>query len=260
MQTGRISLDSGGLCLAGVLATPAEPTGTLVVLCHGIPLSRPDPDDGGYPLLARQICEKGYASLFVNLRGTGDSGGNFHIGGWYSDLETVVRFSQEKLAAEFENTFLAGFSAGGALAIRYAAEHGGVQGIAAFAAPAQLSEIFPEEHLFAFLELARDIGIIRDTDFPPSLEGFYSEIRESEAIDFISGVSPIPLLLVHGEEDELVPVDEARRLFEAAGEPKELVLLPGGEHRLRHDPRSVRCLLEWLGCLTGRAQRDFSSL
>ncbi|MCJ7653234.1 MAG: hypothetical protein MUO75_05995 [Actinobacteria bacterium] len=57
MQTGRILLDSGGLGLAGVLATPAEETGTLVVLCHGIPLGRPDPDDGGYPLLARQICE-----------------------------------------------------------------------------------------------------------------------------------------------------------------------------------------------------------
>ena len=253
MQNGRIELDSGGLTLTGELSVPEGPTPALVVLCHGIPLNRPDPADRGYPELARKICENGYAALFVNFRGTGDSGGNFHLGGWYSDLETVMGFVADELAERFSEVYLAGFSAGGALAIRYAAEHGGIQGVAAFAAPAEFSRIFPEEQLFAFLELARDVGIIKETSFPPTPDWFYREIEESRPVEYISRVSPVPLLLVHGEEDELIPVTDAGRLFEAAREPKELVLLPGGQHRLRQDPRSLDCLLGWLAALTGSA-------
>ena len=142
MQNGKIELYSGGLTLTGELSVPEGPTSSLVVLCHGIPLSRPDPADGGYPELARKICEKGYASIFVNFRGTGDSGGNFHIGGWYSDLEAVMDFVTLELTERFSEVYLAGFSAGGALAIRYAAEHGGIRGAASFAAPAEFSSIF----------------------------------------------------------------------------------------------------------------------
>ena len=253
MQTGKIELESGSLTLTGELAVPDGPTPVLVVLCHGIPLSLPDPADGGYLELTRRICEKGNAVLFVNFRGTGDSGGNFHLGGWRSDLEAVMRFVASELGERFPLVSLAGFSAGGALAIRYAAEHGGVRGVATFAAPADLSKIFPEEHLFTFLELARDVGIIKDTGFPPTPDWFYREIEELRPVEYVSRVSPIPLLLVHGEEDELVPVADAGRLFEAAGEPKELLLLPGGMHRLRQDPRSLECLLGWLAGLTGSA-------
>jgi alpha-beta hydrolase superfamily lysophospholipase len=253
MQNGKIELDSGGLTLRGELWVPEGPADTLVVLCHGIPLSRPDPADGGYPELARRIRENGYAALFVNFRGTGDSGGNFHLGGWYCDLETVMGFVADELSKRFSEVCLAGFSAGGALAIMYAAQHGGVRGVAAFAAPAEFSRIFPEEHVFAFLELARDVGIIKETSFPPSPDLFYKEIEELRPVEYISRVSPAPLLLVHGEGDELVPVADAGRLFEAAREPKELVLLPGGQHRLRRDPRALDCLLGWLESLTGSA-------
>jgi alpha-beta hydrolase superfamily lysophospholipase len=251
MRTDSIELESDGLTLKGELSLPEGPTSALVVLCHGIPLGRPDPADGGYPELARKICENGYACLFVNFRGTGESGGNFHLGGWYSDLEAVMDFVTRELTERFSEVYLVGFSAGGALAIRYAAEHGGIRGVAAFAAPSEFSKIFREEHLFAFLELARDVGIIRETGFPPAPEQFYREIEELRPVEYVSRLSPIPLLLVHGEDDELVPAADAQTLYNAALEPKELVLLPGGQHRLRQDPRSLECLLGWLASLAG---------
>ncbi len=39
-----------------------------------------------------------------------------------------------------------------------------------------------------------------------------------------------PLLVVHGERDEVVPVEHGRALFEAAPEPKELELIPNVGH------------------------------
>src|SRR3712207_7622089 len=42
--------------------------------------------------------------------------------------------------------------------------------------------------------------------------------------------SPRPLLIVHGTADALIPVEHARRLYEVAGEPKELWLVDGAAH------------------------------
>jgi fermentation-respiration switch protein FrsA (DUF1100 family) len=245
IETREIELTSGEVILNGELFGPAGGV-PLVVMCHGIPLSHPDPTDPGYAGLARTLGEQGYATLFVNFRGTGQSSGNFCMGGWYDDLGAVMDYARCTLADNYEGLYIAGFSGGGALAIRYAAEVGGVDGVAGFAAPARLTEVFPRTHCMTFLEAAREIGIIKDLHFPPTPDWFYDDIERHDAIDFVSRVSPIPLLIVHGEEDETVPVEQGKALFEAAGEPKELCLLSGGIHRLRHDPRALDCFLEWL--------------
>jgi uncharacterized protein len=39
-----------------------------------------------------------------------------------------------------------------------------------------------------------------------------------------------PLLIIHGTEDEIIPVEMARQLYAAAPEPKELYLIPGAHH------------------------------
>jgi uncharacterized protein len=238
-----VTVTSGGLTLRGVLASPG-PGAPLVVLCHGIPLSRPDPSDPGYIGLATAISEKGYAALFVNFRGCGTSEGNFSLGGWHEDLAEVMRFARETL--DPPKTFMAGFSAGGAQSIRYAAENHGVDGVATFAAPARLTTVFAREHLLQFIEATRDIGIIKDPDFPPSPEWFFEDMQACDAFGFVEKVSPVPLLIVHGEKDELIPLSQGRELFEAAGDPRELVVLAEGEHRLRHDPRSIDVLLDWI--------------
>lgn len=241
----RVRLVSEGVVLTGELIVPEDPAG-LVVLCHGIPLSQPDPTDAGYTLLAGRLAGHGYASLFVNLRGTGGSGGDFHLGGWYRDLTQVMAFARLKLRSRFRGLFMAGFSAGGALAVKHGAEHGGVEGIATFAAPARLSDVLTRDGIPNFLRLAEETGIIKSDDFPPNADWFYDDLRENDAVDYVGRVSPVPLLIVHGEKDETVPVEQAGMLFEAAGDPKELLLLTEGTHRLRRDPRSVDCLVEWL--------------
>jgi fermentation-respiration switch protein FrsA (DUF1100 family) len=40
----------------------------------------------------------------------------------------------------------------------------------------------------------------------------------------------VPVLLIHGEQDEIIPVDMSRRLFAATPEPKELYIIPGAHH------------------------------
>ena len=40
----------------------------------------------------------------------------------------------------------------------------------------------------------------------------------------------VPVLIIHGDQDEIIPVEMGRRLFAAARDPKELYIIPGGHH------------------------------
>jgi hypothetical protein len=60
-------------------------------------------------------------------------------------------------------------------------------------------------------------------------------------------VAPRPLLIIHGEQDRRLPPDCSRYVYRIAGEPKELVILPGARHSLRQRREELRRLLRrWL--------------
>jgi len=50
------------------------------------------------------------------------------------------------------------------------------------------------------------------------------------AKNFIAAISPIPLLIIHGTADAVVPYSHATRLFAAAKEPKKLITIDDGGH------------------------------
>jgi len=50
-------------------------------------------------------------------------------------------------------------------------------------------------------------------------------------IDVIKNISPRAVFLIHGDQDQLIPVDHTLRNFKEAGEPKTLWVVEGGEHR-----------------------------
>jgi fermentation-respiration switch protein FrsA (DUF1100 family) len=49
-------------------------------------------------------------------------------------------------------------------------------------------------------------------------------------LDVIGKIAPTPVVIVHGEDDRLFPPSHARRLYEAAGEPKRLLIGRGFGH------------------------------
>jgi pimeloyl-ACP methyl ester carboxylesterase len=55
-------------------------------------------------------------------------------------------------------------------------------------------------------------------------------MRAFDPVEVVERISPRPLLLMHGTEDDIVPVASAHALFARAGEPKELWLIEGLKH------------------------------
>jgi alpha-beta hydrolase superfamily lysophospholipase len=65
--------------------------------------------------------------------------------------------------------------------------------------------------------------------------------------DLVADISPRPLLLIHGSEDEILPDACSRDIYARAGEPKEIILYPGCRHGLDQCQDEVdRDLLAWL--------------
>jgi fermentation-respiration switch protein FrsA (DUF1100 family) len=56
-----------------------------------------------------------------------------------------------------------------------------------------------------------------------------------------------PLILLHAEGDTQIPSDHSAELYEEAGEPRKLVIVPGGAHTtVQHDPEIQSTALRWV--------------
>src|SRR5262245_22095105 len=193
-------------------------------------------------LCDRVAREAGWAGLTFTFRGTGPSEGDFSIDGWLADVRAAVDALDAR--GDVSGIWIAGFRLGGTLAIITAAGDDRVLGIATFAAPAS-----PRTWVQApewFLEYARRTGVLRTPGYPPDPEPWIRAIANLDPIDASRHLAPRPWLLVHGSADDVVPLDDARLLAEAAGSNAELRIVANGAHRLRHDPRAIAALLGWL--------------
>lgn len=240
------TLDSDGLRLASHFCRPpgfARVPG--LVLCHGFPQGpRGGPSSAStYPELAERLTrETGWAVLTFNFRGTGTSAGDFSLDGWLSDLRNAVGHLSER--ADVGGVWIAGSSTGGSLAICTAAEDERVRGVATLAAPASFSEWAANPT--RLLADARSLGIIRSAGFPPDLGAWGKLFADVSPLAAASMLAPRPLLLIHGDQDEVIPLADARALYEAAYGNADLRVIAGAGHRLRHDPRAVALLIGWL--------------
>ena len=70
---------------------------------------------------------------------------------------------------------------------------------------------------------------------------------QSYGVEDAPRLAPAALLIVHGLNDQRLPPDSSRYLYELAREPKGLVLLEGAKHSLRQRREELRELVvEWL--------------
>jgi uncharacterized protein len=236
------------ISLVGQLFLPdLEGKYPLVCLCHGAPSGDPtQPDDGGYPELAERLCRKGLAVYWFNFRGAGDSGGNMDLAGWTRDLQAVLDYLWGLDSFDKSRLSLVGFSAGAAVSIYVASQDTRVSRVVACACPAEITPFNQDNNWQSLVDHFREIGAIRDEDFPPSLEEWVAGCQRIHPINHIAAISPRPLLIVHGSGDSTVSVEDAQRLYEKAGLPKQLVIIDGAGHRLRREKRVIEAIFNWL--------------
>jgi putative redox protein len=237
---------SGSLTLGSYLVVPPGQTSSMpgVILCHGFPIGPLDARQSAltFPqLLDRIASELGWVGLTFTFRGCGTSEGDFSMQGWVDDLRAAIDHMERE--ANPNGIWLIGTNTGGALALCVAADDPRVKGCALLGPRADFDDWAAQPR--RFLEHAREIGAIRRPGFPSSFDEWSRELRRFRPIDAARRFAPRPLLVMHGEDDESVPVADSRVLAEAHGSA-ETRIIAGAGHRLRHDPRAVAVLFGWL--------------
>jgi putative redox protein len=234
--------------LVGQLALPpgAERGAAAVVLCHGFPsMPRGARASGeGYAELAEFISsETGAAVLTFTFRGCGRSAGDFSLDGWIDDLGVAIDWLTA--TRNVVEVGVAGFSAGGAVALCRAAVDDRISSVAGFAVPAAFDDWTNDPR--RFLDSCRELGVIRSRGFPSDVATWAQDFTTHSAAQAVTAMGKRPVILVQGHDDDVVAPADVRALAAAAGETAdvELRLLVGAGHRLRHDPRAIAVLVGW---------------
>jgi len=222
-----------GLELSGYLTLPSgKPARNLplVVLAHGGPQSRDTP---GFDWWSQAIASRGYAVLQVNFRGSDGFGRSFVQAGYgqwgrkmQTDLSDGVRYFAAQGVIDPKRVCIVGGSYGGYAALAGATLDTGVYRCAvSVAGLSDLRRLVEDESKAAQRYWKRFMGVqtLRD----PAL----AEISPITHVDRVS----IPILMVHGRDDTVVPLEQSRIMAEAlqkAGKPVELVVQKGEDHWL----------------------------
>ncbi|GII92722.1 alpha/beta hydrolase [Sinosporangium siamense] len=181
-----------------------------------------------------------------DFRGHGRSGGLSTVGDEeVLDVAAAVRHAR---TLGYARVAVAGFSMGAAVALRHAALHGGVDAVASVSGPARwyYRGTAPMRRVHWAMEQRMGRAAarvfkgtrIRSTGWDPV------PLAPFEAVPLIS---PIPLLVVHGDRDAFFPLDHAYQLYEAAQEPRELWIEDGyGHAESDATPELIRRIGRWV--------------
>lgn len=199
-----------------------------IIVCHGYRANR-QLVASLLPFLHRA----GFAVLAFDFRAMGESGGQLcSFGrGEKEDVRAAVQFLRTRPGLEGGRVGVLGLSMGGAAAIMAAAEDPEIGAVVADSTFARLNEMVGERFR-GFGQAGPSLaGCTRW--WAERMCGFPATAVAPAAV--VARLAPRPLLLIHGEEDSYTPVAQSRALYAAAGEPKQLWVVPNAPHVGAHN-------------------------
>ena len=177
----------------------------------------------GQAYMSRDILSHGYGVYLCTYPGYGLNPGKPSEDGLYETARSGIRWLQEQGYRQ-EDIIILGASLGAGVAVQMG------------------------------LEFSPDIVVLVSsfTDIPEVLAYRQVELPKSmlekERYDNLSKIKRVKarLLFVHGENDTLIPIANARKLYEAANEPKEFMIVKGSDHNELYSHGAGDMLMEWL--------------
>lgn len=192
---------------------------TVLIICHGFAMSK---DSKPFIDLSNDFF-KSYDIIVMDQRGHGDSEGVFTFSAKeHEDIKAVVEYAKENYTC----IYLMGFSLGAASCIIEVAINKNVNGLIVISAPISFEKI---ENRFLYKDaLIPGIQKFGEHTLKMRLGNIFE--KKEKPIDLIDKLSPIPTLLIQGENDPIIFKHHAEELYEKAKDPKKLIMIDKGLH------------------------------
>lgn len=220
---------SRGAELAARLDLPAGPPRAFALFAHCFTCGK---DLRSAGRLATALTDAGFGVVRFDFTGLGQSGGDFGNTDFTSNTEDLLAAAEWMREHHQAPQLLVGHSLGGAAVLRVAGQIDEVRAVATIGAPSDT------EHLTGLFDDRLD-DIAREGEACVSIAGrdftirqqFLDDLAGHRVIDEVTRIRR-PLLILHSPVDNIVSVEHARRLFDAARHPKSFVALDGADHLL----------------------------
>ncbi|WP_439850912.1 alpha/beta hydrolase [Pseudomonas syringae] len=168
----------------------------------------------------QQLKAQGFSILAIDYRGFGQSMGQLPSEKSVYEDARIAWARLKQLQPDPQRRLIYGHSLGGAVAVDLAAELG--QDTEKDQTPIQARGLIIES---TFTNLADVATALANTSLPVR----WLLSQKFDSLDKIADIH-MPVLIVHGTDDRYVPSRFSEQLFDAAREPKRLLLVPGGTH------------------------------
>lgn len=219
----RNAVTTDGYHLTAMTFSPEEESHKWVLLLHGYTGWKEEL----YPI-AYQYVQQGYHVLVPDMRCSGESEGDFIGMGWTDRLDNMLWLNQILEQDTNAQIVIHGQSMGAACALMMSGE----------TLPSQVSAIVSDcAYTDAYSMFAKQMKdwfglpsfpLLDSMNLMLQLRGGY-DLKEASALDAVKKTK-LPVLIIHGDLDDMVPVDMAYELYDAAGGKKELLIIPGAGH------------------------------
>ena len=232
--------------LAGTLHLPDEPTVYGVVFGHCFTCSR---HTGILRHICHRLVEEGFMALRFDFSGNGQSEGKFAESTYskqISDMKTATAFISGKGASWIG---LAGHSMGAVIALITGAQMNSTKAVCALAgrfSGLSSTHFLSQNQRKKLQKTGRVLFSSRGRSLVLS-DGLFTDGKQYNLPKIVASLHT-PLLIVHGDSDEIVPVKEAYRTQELNSEDTRLAIIPGADHmfsRPEHYHQVSSLVVDW---------------
>jgi putative redox protein len=247
---------SHGVDLAARLDLPAGPPRSWCLFAHCFTCGK---DLRSASRIAAGLTEMGIAVLRFDFTGLGESDGEFENTDFTSDVADVVAAADWLRAEYAAPQLLLGHSLGGAAVIAAADTIPEVRAVATIGAPSSTEHVGSLfEHAVPEIEAAGAAPVtLAGREFCIT-RSFLDDLERHVVTDRVADLRRA-LLVLHSPVDQIVSVDHAAALYQAARHPKSFVGLDGADHLLS-DPADAAFVARIVGAWADRYVHDQSGL
>jgi uncharacterized OsmC-like protein/alpha/beta superfamily hydrolase len=182
--------------------------------------------------ISEALCQEGIAVLRFDFTGLGQSEGDFantHFSSNVQDLIDAARFLEEDYRAP---KIIVGHSLGGTAILAAAHRIQSAVAVATIGSPANADHVLHllEDDLETIEQQGKATVMLAGRPFQVRSE-FVQDVLSQSVQDGVRGLRKA-LLVMHSPVDEIVPVEEAARIYNSALHPKSFISLDGADHML----------------------------
>jgi putative redox protein len=246
VKTETTWIESENAKLHAEIYIPDTVPAPALLICHGMN-ARGSQGLRIYTRLAEAACKEGFVALVFDFRGVGQSTGVFDYGiGEQQDVKCALNYLASRPEVASNSIFVVGHSLGGAASLYALQNETRVKGLVLWSTPKNhnynvrkfITRTRGKLGLYAFLVFSR-IDKVFNVSKLFMLEVYGINLRpryvreklmKLDECEAASKLHDIPLLVVVGESDAIVGVDEAQEIYRAANEPKTLQIIKSADH------------------------------